>query len=71
MSEKAKQLAEAHAGYIESLLEAHGEDKEVIEKILFHYKTSFIHGFKHGQEELLEEQKRDDSFMNSLSRSGV
>jgi len=41
-------LADAHWEYVKSVLEAHSEDENVIEKIGFHYKTAFVHGHKHG-----------------------
>ena len=45
----SKQLAEDHWGYIESLLKAHGYDGD-LGVVSFHYKSAFIHGFKHGVE---------------------
>jgi len=45
--EKARELAEAHWSFIEELLKTHGESEEVIRKCEFHYKSAFIHGFKH------------------------
>ena len=44
-------LAKDHWEYVEELLIAHGEKNEDIELIGFHYRTAFIHGFKHGVEE--------------------
>ena len=55
-SEESKKLAEEHWSYIEALLLAHGE-KDILEVIGFHYKSAFIHGFKHGVE-FIEEGKR-------------
>jgi len=52
----ADELAEAHWGYIKNLLIVTaytGEPIEYdqwIEQVEFHYKTAFIHGFKHGVE---------------------
>ena len=48
---EVEQQAEAHWKYVESVLEAHGVASEA-EVIGFHYKTAFIHGFKHGVESL-------------------
>lgn len=48
--DKAQELADAHWSYIEALLIQHGEDKHNIEIIGWHYRTSFVHGFKHGQQ---------------------
>jgi len=44
----AKELAEAHWKYIESLLLTHGESLDTVSKIGFHYTTAMIHGYKHG-----------------------
>ena len=44
------ELIEAHWNYIKVLLQIHGETKEVVNKIGFHYKTAFKHGWKHGFE---------------------
>ena len=49
-----KKLANDHWGYIESLLEAHHVLNTTIELIEFHYKSAFIHGFKHGVESMEE-----------------
>lgn len=48
----SKELAEAHWRYIESLLNAHGSNPNIMELIEFHYNTAFIHGYKHGQEDM-------------------
>lgn len=44
-------LANEHWKYVKELLDAHCEDDENIERIGFHYKTAFIHGYKHGRED--------------------
>lgn len=44
-------LVDAHWGYINNLLDAHGESPESIDIIKFHYKTAFVHGYKHGRED--------------------
>lgn len=51
MMEKAKKLADAHWSYVRDMLLAHDEDSDIIEKCGFHYRTAFIHGFKHGVED--------------------
>ena len=61
MNETSKKLANDHAGYIEQLLEVHGESKETIIKSSFHYQTAFIHGFKHGVEWIKEQMKEQHS----------
>ena len=48
---RAKELAEAHWGYIQKVLGTHDVSNSQIEKIKFHYITSFIHGYKHGVED--------------------
>lgn len=45
-----EELAEDHWKYIERLLEMHGEDDEVVDKIGFHYVSAFVHGFKHARD---------------------
>jgi hypothetical protein len=47
-----KELADAHWSYIESLLATHNNSPEEIDVIGFHYKTAFIHGYKHAVEDL-------------------
>ena len=51
MENKAEELAQAHWGYIESLLKIHSVLDEKIKMVEFHYKTAFIHGYKHGVED--------------------
>lgn len=46
----SKQLADEHWEYIEALLKAHEEEYN-IKQIEFHYKSAFIHGYKHAIEE--------------------
>lgn len=46
----SEELAEDHWGYIKELLLTHNEDDISIERIGFHYKTAFIHGYKHAME---------------------
>lgn len=46
----SKQLADEHWGYIEALLKAHEEEYN-IKQIEFHYKSAFIHGYKHAMED--------------------
>ena len=60
--DRAKDLAEAHWGYIKSLLEKHGETARTIELIGWHYRTSMVHGYGHGAEDKEKE-------LNSLSES--
>lgn len=52
--EPAKKLAEDHWSYVQDVLASHGVDAETIKTSEFHYKSAFIHGFKHGVESLKE-----------------
>ena len=51
--DQSKELADNHWNYIQSLLETHGTLDDVMDRIQFHYKTAFVHGYKHGQEDAL------------------
>lgn len=53
-----QKLAEAHWSYIQDFLLTHGESSETITKIKFHYISAFIHGYKHGIEDV-ENAQRD------------
>ena len=46
----SQQLADEHWEYVENLLAVHGETEEVTSKIGWHYRTAFVHGFKHAME---------------------
>lgn len=50
-------LANAHWEYIRNLLMQHCTDTDLINIIGFHYTTAFVHGYKHGQEQLIEDYK--------------
>ena len=45
-----ERMVDAHWDYIESVLRIHGEDEDVIEKCGHHYRTAFLHGWKHADE---------------------
>jgi hypothetical protein len=47
----AQTKADEHWAYIKQLFITHGDDAdpEEMAKIEFHYKTAFVHGYKHGQ----------------------
>ena len=51
--ERGKELAEMHWNYIKELLQSHNEESEIISLVEFHYKTAFIHGYKHAIEDML------------------
>lgn len=46
----AEYVAEMHWSFIEELLRAHGGVEQEITVCKFHYKSAFIHGWKHGVE---------------------
>lgn len=45
------QLASDHWEYVKSVLQAHNEADDVIEKCGHHYRSAFTHGHKHGKED--------------------
>lgn len=47
--DNAHKLANEHWEYIELLLATNGTIEDQIRIIGFHYKSAFIHGYKHGQ----------------------
>ncbi len=49
--ERANTLLRDHWDYIQALLSIHDCDEDDIKMIEFHYKTAFIHGYKHGVED--------------------
>jgi hypothetical protein len=55
-TERAKQLARNHWGYIEATLATHGVQQEELTIIGHHYTTAMIHGFGHG----VEAERRGD-----------
>jgi hypothetical protein len=50
---RAEFLAEAHWDYVESVLRAHDEDEDIINRCKHHYITAFVHGWKHAREDKL------------------
>lgn len=50
-ADRAQHLADAHWTYIARLMYAHDEDEEIMELCGFHYRTAFIHGYKHALED--------------------
>lgn len=56
-NEAGKLLAAAHWGYIKSLFLTHKLSARAIKVIGFHYVSAFIHGYKHGYEQALEDFK--------------
>ena len=47
---KAEKLAADHWAYLEGLMQTHNVDETAVGAIGFHYKTAFVHGYKHGEE---------------------
>ena len=45
-----ERLVNEHWCYINALLDAHNESEEIRDKISFHYRSAFIHGWKHHKE---------------------
>lgn len=62
MTDLANKLAEDHWSYIKTVLDSHAVKGVEVEVAEFHYKTAFIHGFKHGVEHLSD-------LLNSTDRS--
>lgn len=54
-------MADAHWGYVASVLRTHGETDDVIEKCGHHYKTAFIHGWKHAKEDNAQPKGPEDN----------
>lgn len=52
-----ERLADAHWEYVKGLLELYCKDAKIMESTEYHYKTAFIHGYKHGQEEYIKQNK--------------
>jgi len=52
---RGKELAREHASFIRSLLQTHGEDPKTLDKLMFHYTTAFVHGYKHGLEDAINQ----------------
>lgn len=50
----AKQKAARHWSYLEEVLQQHEVSEKEIDIIGFHYRTAFIHGWKHGVESVNE-----------------
>ena len=48
---RAEELAEAHWKYIEAVLNNHGVDPNLIDRVGYHYITAMIHGYGHGVED--------------------
>lgn len=63
MGEKAEKLAKAHWEYLDSVLMAHAVSSHERELCGHHYRTAFVHGFKHGVESIQGDQheQRADS----------
>lgn len=58
---KAEKLAVDHWNYINGLYKILGikSEKQIME-LAFHYKTAFMHGFKHGIQSMKEKKKEGE-----------
>lgn len=48
----AQETAGSHWEYIRALLETHDIPQKTMDQIAFHYQSAFVHGWKHGKEDL-------------------
>lgn len=55
--ESAMDLATLHWEYVKKTLKKHGVEDKVLGIAEYHYKTAFVHGFKHGAEYESTEEK--------------
>lgn len=49
--DRAYELAEEHWQYVERLLDIHYKGPTDITIIEFHYRSAFVHGYKHAKED--------------------
>jgi hypothetical protein len=68
--EDPKALAEAHWGYVREVLLAHDEFAEIAEKCGFHYRSAFVHGFKHGVESRAQKTCRGTGICDGYDAGG-
>ncbi len=61
LANNGEELANQHSQYITALLNQY-EDANILDKIIFHYKTAFIHGYKHGIEDTLHFLKKGEEY---------
>ena len=54
--DRANELADAHWGYVSEVLKKHMVSDNMIEIAGFHYKSAFVHGYKHAIEDIDEEE---------------
>ena len=47
---EAERQAELHWAYVKGVLALYLASESIIQQAAYHYKTAFIHGWKHGQE---------------------
>ena len=68
MDERVEKLANDHWSYVAEVVETHEEGLDVIEKCEFHYKSAFIHGYKHGVEDTVARSNlSSDKLMERLA----
>jgi len=56
--DRVKKLSQAHVGYIENLVKAHGASEEIVKIVSFHYVTAFEHGYKHALEDAIDNNQK-------------
>lgn len=54
--DSVEKLAADHWNYLQGVLEAHGVEWNTIKTCGHHYRTAFVHGFKHGIEHIQSTQ---------------
>jgi hypothetical protein len=54
---RAEELAEAHWQYIKGILLVHDVTPAEIVECGYHYKTAFVHGYKHAIEDVTEDKR--------------
>lgn len=63
---RAEELAHAHWGYIEGILAVHNVTIDEITACGYHYKTAFVHGYKHA----LQDNEKLAELKSLLAESG-
>jgi hypothetical protein len=61
---KAATLAEEHWSYLRGVLEMDDIPHKEITRIGYHYKTAFVHGFKHCLEDKVRYETEIDNIIN-------
>ena len=70
MQDQAKKLAEEHWSYVGEVVKqgagnlVYLTQEQIIDIIKFHYQSAFIHGFKHGVENMWKEPQVDTALFH-------